>query len=66
MIKKEDRAFLDESLRGHIYKARDDVYVTLEAVCLRGQPEDLEAWMTARDRYANLLKAQTFLTDGSA
>ena len=66
MIKKEDRAFLDESLRGHIFRARDDVYVALEAVCLRGQPEDLDAFRAARERYAELLKAQTFLTDGSA
>jgi hypothetical protein len=66
MIKKEDRAFLDENLRGHIFHARDEVYVALEAVCLRGQPEDLEAFRAARERYAELLKAQTLLTDGSA
>ncbi len=66
MIKKEDRAFLDESLRGHISRARDTLYSALEGVCLRGELEDLEEFERSRNLYAGLLKAQTFLTDGCA
>lgn len=66
MIKKEDRAFLDESLRGHISKAQADLHTAVEAVCLRGENEDLDEMERRGKRYALLLKAGTFLTDACA
>lgn len=66
MIKKEDRAFLDESLRGHIAKAKEAYAAAVEGVCLRGEPEDLEEMDRWSRRYLLLLKAQTLLTDASA
>ncbi len=63
MIKKEDRAFLDESLRGHVAKARSRLYDLVEAVCLRGEAEDIDAFEVECRRYAFLLKAHNFLTD---
>ncbi len=62
-IKKEDRAFLDESLRGHITKARAELSDAVEAVCLRGSAADLEEFKTRMERYSLLLKAGNFLID---
>ena len=63
MIKKEDRAFFDESLRGHITKQRARLSDAVEAVCLRGTAEDLEAFRIECDRYSLLLKAGNLLID---
>lgn len=66
MIKREDRAFLDESLRGHIAKARDQLYAAVEGVCLRGEDEDLAEMDRQHKRYTALLKAHTLLADACA
>lgn len=63
MIKKEDRAFLDESLRGHISKAKASYEEAVECACLSGENEDLEAMERASKRYLLLLHVQTRLTD---
>jgi hypothetical protein len=62
-IKKEDRALLDESIRGHIAKAKSAYEDAVEAACLRGDDVDLDAMEKACKRYMLLLKAQSLLTD---
>jgi len=65
-IKKEDRAFLDESLRGQISRAQVTLHDALEQVCLRGDAEDLERLDQQIRRYTLLLKASSLLTDACA
>ncbi len=66
MIKKDDRAFLGESLRGHIAKAKEDLERVVEGICLRGDLEDLEEFRRQLDRYQTLLRVNTLLTDTCA
>lgn len=62
-LKKEDRAFLDETVRGHVSKAKIAYEDAVEAACLHGDDEDLDRMEKASKRYVMLLKAQTLLTD---
>lgn len=62
-IKKEDRAFLDESIRGHIAKAKSAYEEAVECACLRGEDADLKLMERTAKRYLTLLLAQSMLND---
>jgi hypothetical protein len=65
-IKKEDRAFLAESLSGHIARTKVLLEDAVEQVCLAGAPEDTARMDALLIQYHLLLKANTLLTDHCA